>query len=356
MTVQPARILDISTFLRTWSTKSPDGVLITNEEHEVVYANEVCRRILGFDEVKSIIGKSLDDIFDHEVSQDIWLALKKEGSWEGTVTHTRHGFGGFITHLTLTHIDITDGYTGYLGILRDVTHLMAANDVVQVAFAEETLVKSIAEASEMHDDDVPRHIQTVKRITEVIADQVGTYLLGTSVHPIRKVLPQASMLHDVGMVGVPIAIQQKSPEQRSAAEEAIYRRHTVIGANMFTSPSLISKRFPGASLFLQTVASIARSHHEHWDGSGWPYGLKGEEIPIEARIVAIADAYDTYRTGNRHRNGWQHRRVMRYICDLTGVQFDPTISRALYEVADRVDAIWKESQSERAWSSKRKQV
>ena len=138
----------------------------------------------------------------------------------------------------------------------------------------------------------------------------------------------AGRLHDVGKVGVPDAILQK-PGALTDEEFAIMKTHTTVGARVF-----IGSR----STLLQLAAEVAISHHERWDGSGYPAGVAGEAIPLSGRLVAVADVYDALITVHRYKHAWSSADAVSHIVAGSGTQFEARVVDALIEVIARRDA------------------
>lgn len=127
-------------------------------------------------------------------------------------------------------------------------------------------------------------------------------------------LRNAAYMHDVGMIGIPDSIVNK-PTRLTEEEYAIIQRHTLIGADILKDITLI-----------EHVAEVAHYHHERYDGTGYPEGLAGEEIPIEARIVAVADSYDAMNSKRIYRNALEKEKIIEELESCSGTQFDPVIT------------------------------
>jgi HD-GYP domain-containing protein (c-di-GMP phosphodiesterase class II) len=135
---------------------------------------------------------------------------------------------------------------------------------------------------------------------------------------IRKAAP----LHDVGKIAIPDVILRK--EGKLTDEEFdVMRQHTVVGARILAG---------GQSELMALAETIARSHHERWDGRGYPEGTEGREIPVHARIVSIADVFDAVTTPRLYRAPWSEARAVREIEAGAGTQFDPEIAGAFLEL------------------------
>ena len=127
-------------------------------------------------------------------------------------------------------------------------------------------------------------------------------------------LRNAAYMHDVGMIGIPDSIVNK-PTRLTEEEYAIIQRHTLIGVDILKDITLI-----------EHVAEVAHYHHERYDGTGYPEGLSGEEIPIEARIVAVADSYDAMNSKRIYRTALEKEKIIEELESCSGTQFDPVIA------------------------------
>lgn len=182
----------------------------------------------------------------------------------------------------------------------------------RIAEREEEIIWRLARAIEFRDGGTGEHIARVASISRIIAEA-----LDLEPEHCRNIYLGAS-LHDVGKVGIPDAILNK-PGKLNDAESAFMRRHVEFGDVILAN---------GQSDLVRVAASIAVSHHEKWDGSGYPKGLSGEAIPIEGRIVAIADVFDALCTRRSYKDAWRLEDARSEIAELSGTQFDPACVRA----------------------------
>jgi HD-GYP domain-containing protein (c-di-GMP phosphodiesterase class II) len=162
-------------------------------------------------------------------------------------------------------------------------------------------------ACEAHDPSIGPHLDRVTRYACALGRGLG--LPDDRLEHLRLAAP----LHDVGKIGLPAGLLQK-PGKLTPAEMETVRAHTTIGHRI-----LDGSPWP----VLQCAARIALSHHENWDGSGHPHGLRGEAIPLEARIVAVADVYDALSTSRAYKEAWEPERVVAELRRLRGIKFDP---------------------------------
>ena len=179
----------------------------------------------------------------------------------------------------------------------------------------ETLER-LARTAEIRDDETGRHTQRVGELSGSIARA-----LGFNDHAV-ELMRRAAPLHDLGKIGIPDAILLK-PGRLSHEEMAVMRQHTVIGAKILSG---------GRSEVMMMAERIALSHHERWDGAGYPTCVAGDAIPIEARIVAVADCVDALTHNRPYRQAWPLAAVFEEVRRSTGSHFDPAVVTALLEV------------------------
>ena len=175
----------------------------------------------------------------------------------------------------------------------------------------------LAVAAEFKDKVTGDHIRRIAEYTRLLALETG--VPEDEVHN----LAQSSMLHDIGKLGIPDAILQKKGDL-TEQELEIMRDHTTLGFR-------ILEKHHGFRL----AREIALNHHERWDGKGYPSGLKGEEIPLAARIVSVADVYDALLHERPYKEAWTPERCLATLQENAGTQFDPTVVAAFVRLAER---------------------
>ena len=189
-------------------------------------------------------------------------------------------------------------------------------------------VKSLATAIAAKDRYTHAHIQRVQHYALAIAQQLE--ITGDSLEAIRT----GAVLHDIGKLGVPDYVLLK-PGRLSPDEYAKMKRHPVIGVDI-----LKPVEFPWP------VADVVRHHHERWDGKGYPDGLAGENIPLGARVLSVADVYDALTSERPYREAWPHERATEYLVTEAGAQFDPRIVSAFLQVVDASNAAMQSLEAE----------
>ncbi len=187
-------------------------------------------------------------------------------------------------------------------------------------------IRRLVIAAEYKDRDTAAHIERIGRFSEAIARALK--LSPGQIETIRHATP----MHDVGKIGIPDAILLK-PGKLTADEWAIMRRHTEMGARILHgSPSEL----------LRAGEDIAWSHHEKWDGSGYPNGLRGEAIPLAGRICAVADVFDALTSNRHYRDALPNETVYQMIEAQAERHFDPQIASAFLASKPEIEAIQQE--------------
>jgi len=178
----------------------------------------------------------------------------------------------------------------------------------------------LAKAAEYHDDGTGNHIKRVGKYSEILAKKLGLD------EDAQEVLRNAAPMHDVGKVGIPYQIIIK-PGKLTDSEYELIKEHCKIGYD-------ILKEEP--HLFHQAAAEIALSHHERFDGQGYPTGLVGRSIPLYGRIVAVADVFDALVSSRTYKGAWKVSEALEYLESQKGKHFDPAIVDAFVESIDDI--------------------
>lgn len=209
--------------------------------------------------------------------------------------------------------------------------LQRQNEVLEARVKERTreleeaqieVIDRLARAAEYRDHTTGQHTRRVGELSALLASVLE--LSQEEIELIRKAAP----LHDVGKISLSDAILLK-PGRLSPAELELNRSHTTMGAEL-----LSGGRFP----LLQMAEIIALTHHERWDGQGYPRGLAGEEIPLPGRIVAVADVFDALVHERPYKRAWTAEEAMAEIAEQSGKQFDPTVVGALLSLLDATNS------------------
>jgi putative two-component system response regulator len=181
---------------------------------------------------------------------------------------------------------------------------------------------ALAKLAESRDPETGHHLERMREYTRSLAAHMASAGLKSDVLTSDYILTlyQTSPLHDIGKVGIPDSILLK-PGRLSDAEFQIMKTHTVIGGRTLSS---LAEQNPGIT-YLKSAADIAMYHHERFNGTGYPAGLKGSDIPFSARIVALADVYDAIVSKRVYKEAYDHEVARGIIMDERGKHFDPEI-------------------------------
>lgn len=187
------------------------------------------------------------------------------------------------------------------------------------------VIQRLMSAAEYRDDDTGEHILRMSQYAELVALAYGLDEVTAD-----RIL-WASPMHDIGKLGIPDAVLLK-PGKLTAEEWTLMKTHCEIGADLLSGSK---------SETLQLAELIALTHHEKWDGSGYPKGLKGEEIPIAGRIVAIADVFDALTSERPYKRAWTAAEAVAEIKRTSGTHFDPDVVKAFLANLEGIEAIAK---------------
>ncbi|MEQ8786402.1 MAG: response regulator [Pirellulaceae bacterium] len=201
----------------------------------------------------------------------------------------------------------------------------------EVVATQDVAVLALAQLAESRDAETGLHLSRMRSYSQLIAEQLGRR--GRYAHDIDAefldTLYRSSPLHDIGKVGVPDAILQK-PGPLTEQEREIMQQHVRIGAETLERAAQMS----GGGQFLRMAAEICRYHHEWYDGAGYLAGIAGEEIPLSARIVAVADVYDALTSKRVYKSAQSPEEAREIIDEKSGVHFDPVVVEAFHHRFD----------------------
>lgn len=197
---------------------------------------------------------------------------------------------------------------------------------------QNALLKTMAELVEYRDDITGRHIERTQRGLRILLDEIqksGIYNEETKNWDI-ELLVQSSQLHDVGKIFISDNILRK-PGKLTSEEYENMKVHTNIGRQIVEKVEILANE----SVFLEYAKVFATSHHERWDGTGYPNGLKGTEIPLLGRVMAIADVYDALVSVRPYKEAYTHEKAVDIIKESSGTQFDPALVELFVKVSDQ---------------------
>ena len=212
----------------------------------------------------------------------------------------------------------------------------------QLDLSRRQIIGILSQAAEYKDFETGNHFLRVSETAACIARRMGwddEQVLN---------LQLASPVHDIGKIGIPDSILLK-PGRLDEDEWRIMKDHCYFGKNILGSEQFIRDMEKEGGLdiaeasfrLMETAANIALSHHEYWNGEGYPMGLKGKNIPIEARITSVADVFDALSSKRPYKEPWPEGKTLAYIRDMSGKQFDPHVVDKFFEGLEEVRLIQK---------------
>lgn len=281
-------------------------ILLAATGDEVKFNTEWDTDILPTDVKKAIL-----DTLKHQqasVAEDVFIGYYHTNENTQSVLYTR-----FREAHSAVQIEILKLFAANITLIFQNLH-----NREHIQETQKELLLVLGDAIEQRSKETGSHVRRVALMCELIALKLGQS------SEYAEILRHASPLHDIGKIGIPETILHK-PGKLDDNEWEVMKSHAQIGYDLLKdSTRTIAKM----------GARIALSHHEHWDGSGYPRGLKGEEIPLEGRIVAIIDVIDALGSERAYKKPWQENDIIHYITERSGKQFDPAMVDAALSLFD----------------------
>jgi len=208
----------------------------------------------------------------------------------------------------------------------------------QLERAYHSLIFVLSDLVENRDENTGGHIErTVEYIRLLVYEMLDKKIYYDELSQWdMEVVPPCAMLHDIGKINVSDVILNK-PDKLTIGEYDVMKTHVMMGTNIIDK--VIERT--GEDMFLKTAKLFAEYHHENWDGTGYPHGLKGVDIPIHGRVMAIADVYDALVTERPYKEAFPHEEAVNIIMGESGKRFDPLMVNAFYNIHNKFDALHK---------------
>jgi putative nucleotidyltransferase with HDIG domain len=184
---------------------------------------------------------------------------------------------------------------------------------IELIRAYDDTLEGLSRALDLRDKETEGHTRRVAEMTLRVARSLG--ISDAELVNMRR----GALLHDIGKIGIPDNILLK-PDTLTAEEKEIMHKHPMFAYEMLSPIA-----------FLRPALDIPYCHHEKWDGTGYPRGLKGEQIPLSARVFAIVDVWDALRSDRPYRKAWQEGKIMEYLKDQTGKHFDSKVAAVFFK-------------------------
>jgi putative two-component system response regulator len=290
---------------------------------------EVCRRLKEDEATRDI-----PVIFVTAMGE---VADETEGLELGAVDYVTKPFSPSVVRARVrTHIALRDARTA----LEDVNVLLEEKvsqrtrqlreALTQVKEASHETILRLSRAAEFKDDSTGKHLLRMSHVAALVARAVGLD------DDECELILNAAPMHDVGKIGIPDHVLLK-PGSLSVEEWQVMRRHCAMGVQILTESQ---------HEVIRLGEIVARSHHERWDGSGYPKGLAGEDIPLAGRVVAIADVFDALASRRPYKPAFSVERSLQIIREGSGAHFDPRIVEAFFSIEEEILEIHKKYRDE----------
>lgn len=321
-----------------------NGVTITDAEldepgPEIVYVNPAATELTGYAE-DELLGETPRILqgpdTDRAVLDELRRRLEEGRTFEGEAVNYRKDGTPFYLHWKVAPVRNPEGeITHFVAVQQDVTERRQQRERLEEAVRVRTrdlrrsqreVLERLARAAEYRDDETGEHTRRVGAVVGLLAEAMG--LSDERSALLRRTAP----LHDLGKIGIPDHILLK-PGKLTPDEFRKMMEHAEIGARLLAG---------GRSELVQMAEVIAVSHHERWDGSGYPRGLKGEEIPLPGRLVAVADVFDALTHRRPYKPAWPPEEAAAEVEKLAGTHFDPTVVEAFRAAREEILAVVEE--------------
>jgi len=286
-----------------------DAAIITDVNSVIQYVNPGFTATTGF-LAEEAIGKKPSILRSRHTTLDtykeMWHVIFEGGWWRGEIINVNKSGDEWYAYLSISQIRDDEGQAfAYVGISRDITEMKELQFRLKEASLEAIFMLSVA--AEAKDEVTGAHIQRVQHYSQALALRLGLSQVEA------EEIGYSSMMHDLGKINVPDAILKKAG-RLSREEWETMVKHPPSGVAILRDKP-----------FYAVARDIAGNHHEKWDGSGYPEGKKGEEIPVAARIVTVADVFDALTTRRPYKEAWPEENALNELVGQKGKAFEPRI-------------------------------
>jgi len=330
-----------------------DLIVLIDARGVIQKINQYCSVVTG-NRPSDLVGRHITSLLQPTDEDAEWLEklqnlLDEKPLVEGLQLHLRTVDGNMLeVEMSASVVEIEDEPRCFQLILRDIsTNKTMERQLLEsqrlIGTSRQTAIFGLARLAECRDDDTGLHLVRIRAYACLLCRELAKCkaFQETITKSFVDDILHSSVLHDIGKVGIPDAILLK-PSKLTKEEFEHMKQHCIFG-----SDTLSTADNDGTISFLQLGREIARSHHERWDGSGYPDGLSGEAIPLSARIIAVTDVYDALTSTRVYKHAFDHETATRMIFEQSVKQFDPRIVQAFL----RVEHLFKEARLKQAMNN-----
>lgn len=306
----------------------PIAVLITDVQRKVLFMNQRWTHIYGADHENEYIhnpSKMQSGLTARSVYDDLNASLQNQGAWSGVLVNRHLKESRYVVvSLTIMKLEV-EGQWVYVSLHQPIEQLSvaSASSIGSLQTVEGVFLQTMAKIAEWNDPELDAHVGRVSKFARWIAEMA--HQAGMISEADIDLIEAASVVHDIGKAAVPKEMLFK-PGSLSDAERTFVQHHANVGGDMINTLYRNMDAFHhGHEKQFEYAIQSATTHHEWWNGRGYPRGLKGEEIPMVGRVVALADVVDALLSVRTYKGAWDVSRVKEYIINAKGEQFDPVL-------------------------------
>jgi PAS domain S-box-containing protein len=286
-------------------------ILRMNLEREIIYANDAFFKISGYSKA-DLIGKPYATLKHYNLSEEEQNKkideIFSEVIWKGKISNLKKNGDVFHCNVTMYPLKNNEGEViEYMGIRHDITQIEKLHH--ELDDTQREIIYKLGEIGECRSSETGQHVKRVAEYSKLLALKIGL-----DIKDVNKLF-MASPMHDIGKIGIPDSILNKNGKL-DANEWEVMKTHAQLGYDILKN----SKRE-----ILQAAAILSHTHHERWDGSGYPRGLKGDDIHIFGRITAIADVFDALGSERVYKKAWPLEKILELFNEEKGKHFDPNL-------------------------------
>ena len=304
---------DTKLLLKQYKVAVDVGSLVSKTDTKgiITYVNDKFCEVAKYSR-EELMGKNHNIVRSPDVSKNIfknmWNTIQSKQIWNGLVKNrAKDGSAYFVEATIIPILDSDNEIIEYISMRTDITKEVELRE--DIVATQKEVLSTLGELGEWRSKETGDHVNRVALYSELLAREYGCSDTDT------QLLKMASPMHDIGKVIIPDNILLK-PGKLTDDEFKIMKDHTVYGWEIFHK-----SKHP----LLQTAALIAHEHHEKWDGSGYPKGLKGLDIHMFGRITAIADVFDALSHERVYKKAWEMERVLEFLKAQSGKSFEPKL-------------------------------
>jgi len=338
--------------------------MITDTKGNIADINKAFTHIYGY-EREEALDKNVKILKTSHTTPEfykrMWMEILNKGYFNGEVINLTKDKREIPVILSITSIKREGNIIGYMGMTVDITVRKQLEDALkeynrtleqkvkertkEIEDTQDATIIGLAKLAEYRDPDTGAHLERIRNYCRLIAQELATRekFKGIIDEKYIDLIYKSSPLHDIGKVGIPDNILLKA-DRLTPEEFEIMKRHAVIGGDAITAAE--NRLGTNKGSFLTMGKEIAYCHHEKFDGSGYPYGFKGDKIPLSARIMALADVYDALTNKRVYKEAWIHKDTREIIIKNSGKHFDPDIVEAFLRMEGEFIKIKKHYQFE----------